>query len=168
MGVRTLARGKTRVAVLTVKPANLAAPTLAELNAGFNATALIPSALWKWGAGDPNTVNDSDLEKTYDQEVPVSDTFDLGFGLYRKYLAGGGVDATDDALFTACKVRGATLYMYARKTDKLATAAWASGDEIYLGGAVVIGTPKDQGTDGYLKYEIPLFADTLYSFISAV
>jgi hypothetical protein len=166
MGVKTLARSKTRVSVLTVKPANIASPTTTELNAGTYATPLIPASLWKWGAGDPTTVTDTDLEKAYDQEVPVADSYDLAFGLYRKYLSGGGIDATDDALFTAAKLRGTTLYIYARKTDKLATAAWASADEIYCGGSVVTGTPKDLGTDGYLKYEIPLYPDTLYNFIA--
>jgi hypothetical protein len=166
MGVPVLSTGHYRVSVLTVKPSNIGAPTTTELNAGFYASPFIPKSTFQWGAGDPSTVEDTDLEKQFDQTVPVSDTYDLGFGLYRRYLGGGGIDATDDAIFQACKVRGTTLYIYVRHTDKLSTAAWASTDEIYLGGQVVTGTPKDLGTDGYIKYEIPLYAADLRNFIA--
>ena len=42
-----------------------------------------------------------------------------------------------DALFTATKTKGSSLYIYQRKTGKLETAAWASADEIVLGGLVI-------------------------------
>jgi hypothetical protein len=161
-----LSDGRTRVSVLSVKPANVGAPTVAELTAGIYASPWIPKSVWKWSAGDPNTVNDTDLEKAFDVEVPTTDTYDLGFGAYRDFLPGGGFDSTGDALFQLVKVKGTTIYVYARKTDKLSTTAWATGDEIYLGGAVVTGTPK-ASPDGYIKYEVPLYPSDLRSFIAA-
>ena len=55
--------------------------------------------------------------------------------IFRYFNAGTGVaDPTEDSLFTAMKVKGTTLWIYPRKTGKLETAAWATGDEIFLGG----------------------------------
>lgn len=163
--MRMLSAGRSRVSVLTVKPSNIAAPTTAELNAGIYASPFIPKSMWTWSAGDPSTENDTDIEKTFDADVPVSDTYDLNMGVYRGFLAGGGFDSTEDALFQACKVRGTTLYIYVRKTDKLSTAAWATADEIYLGGSVITGTPKASDT-AYIKYEVPLFPQDMRSFIA--
>jgi hypothetical protein len=83
----------------------------------------------------------------------------------RLALHPGGFDSTEDALFQACKVRGTTLYIYVRKTDKLSTAAWATADEIYLGGSVITGTPKASDT-AYIKYEVPLFPQDMRAFIA--
>ena len=167
MSVKMLSDGRRRVTVCTVKPANIGAPTLAELNAGIYASPFIPKSTFTWSAGDPNTVNDTDLEKAFDVEVPTTDTYDLGFGAYRDFLPGGGFDSAGDALFQAVKVKGTTIYVYVRWTDKLSTAAWATGDEIYLGGAVVTGTPKAV-SEGYIKYAVPLFPSDLRTFIAAV
>lgn len=166
MSVRVLADGHTRVTVCTVKPAIVGAPTAAELTAGIYASPFIPKSTFSWAAGDPNTVTDSDLEKPFDVSVPTTDTYDLGFGAYRQYNGAlTGFDATDDALFQAVKVKGTTLYVYARRTQKLSTVAWTSGDEIFLGGAVLTGTPKALA-EGYHKYAVPLFPVDMYSFIT--
>ncbi|HET7398995.1 MAG TPA: hypothetical protein VFJ94_10780 [Intrasporangium sp.] len=165
--MRMLSTGHVKVAILTTKPANIAAPTVLELNGGIaNAADFIPKSLWKWGAGDPKTVSDPALSANFEAEVPTEDTYDLGLGVYRGYTAAGAVDATEDALFAATKLRGTTLYIYARKTGKLSTDIWAAADEIYLGGAVVTGTPKEV-SEGWIKYEVPIFAQTMFNFIAA-
>lgn len=168
--MRMLSNGHARVAVLTTKPTNLAAPTVLELNGGVTGTAnaadFIPKSLWKWGAGDPKTVSDPALSATFEAEVPTEDTYDLALGVYRGYTAAGAVDATEDALFAATKVRGTTLWVYARWTAKLSTDAWAATDEIYLGGAVITGTAKPL-SEGWIKYEVPLYPQTMFNFIAA-
>lgn len=161
--MRMLAKGHTKVAVLTVKPANLASPTVTELAAGIDASPHIPSSMWNWTVGDPTTETDTPLSSDADQEVPIADTYQLSFGVYREYAAAGGADPTEDALFEAVKARGATLWIYARKTDKLSTAAWAASDEFYLGGEVITSTPKDV-EGGYIKFEVPLFPVNMTKF----
>lgn len=162
--MRMLSSGRSRVAVLTDEPADVAVPTVAELNAGIYASPFIPKSVWRWSAGDPTTVDDSDIEKAFTVETPVNDTYDLNFGIYRGINAGGtAFDSTEDALFQAAQVRGTTLYIYVRKTWKLSTTAWAAADEIYLGGAVTTGTPKALD-EGYIKYEVPLYPQDMYNF----
>ena len=167
MAVRMLDSGRSRVSILTTKPSNIGAPTTTELNAGFYASPFIPKSSWTWAASDPNTVTDTDIEKTFDQEVPTTDQYDLKLGIYRDFLAGGGFDTAgaNELCFQALKVKGTTVYIYVRKTDKLSTAAWASTDEIYLGGAVMTGTPKAL-SEGNIKYEIPLFPVDIRAFIA--
>lgn len=163
--MRMLSRGRTKVAVLTTKPANPAAPTATELNAGINASPFIPSSMWNWTVGDPTTEDDTPLSSEADQEVPVADTYDLSFGVYRGFAAAGGFDATEDALFQAVKERGTTLWIYARKTDKLESETWEAADEIYLGGEVTTSSPKDV-EGGYIKAEVPLFPVNMHKFIT--
>jgi len=162
--MRMLSKGRTKVAVLTTKPADPAAPTVTELKAGIEASCKIPSSLWRWSAGDPTTETDSPLCVESDNEVPVADTYDTGFGVYREFAEGGASDPLEDALFEATKVRGTTLWIYARKTGKLSLADWAADDEIYLGGEVLTGTPKDV-EGGYIKYDVPIFAQRMHNFI---
>lgn len=164
--MRMLSAGRTKVAVLTTKPANIAAPTVTELAAGIDAAPKIPSSMWNWSVGDPNTEDDTPLSQASANEVPIENTFDLSFGVYREFDPAGGFDATDDALFEAVKEFGTTLYIYARKSDKLSTEAWAAADEIYLGGTVTTSTPKNVD-GGYIKYEVPLYPQEMYTFIAA-
>jgi hypothetical protein len=162
--MRMLSKGRTKVAVLTTKPADPAKPTVTELDAGIEASCKIPSSMWTWRAGDPTTETDSPLCVESDNEVPVADKYDTGFGVYREFAAEGGFDPLEDALFEAVRVRGTTLWVYARKTDKLSKEAWAADDEIYLGGELLTGTPKNV-EGGFIKFEVPLFAQNMHNFI---
>lgn len=162
--MRMLSKGRTKVAVLTVKPANVANPTVSELNAGIpNAADFIPSALWTFRAGDPSTEDDSPLSKQFTAQVPNEATYDLNMGVYRGFAANGDFDPTEDALFQATRVMGTTLWVYARKSGKLSSAAWANGDEFYLGGEVMTSNPKEVDT-GNIKYEVPLFPQDMFEF----
>jgi hypothetical protein len=164
--MRMLSKGRTKVAVLTTKPADPAKPTVTELEAGIEASCKIPSSMWTFSAGDPTTETDSPLCVESDNEVPVADTYDTSFGVYREFAADGGFDPLEDALFEATKVRGTTLWIYARKTDKLSKDAWEADDEIYLGGELITGTPKNV-EGGFIKFEVPLFAQNMHNFIKA-
>jgi hypothetical protein len=162
--MRMLSKGRTKVAVLTTAPVDPAAPTVAELTAGIDAADFIPSSMWTWTAGDPNTVDDTPLSSPGASETPDEATYDLNFGVYRGFAALGGFDATEDALFQAVKVMGTTLWIYARKTDKMSTEAWEAADEIFLGGEVQTSSPKNVD-EGNVKYDIALFPQRMYEFI---
>ncbi len=162
--MRMLSKGRTKVAFLTVKPVDVANPTVAELNGGIpNAADFIPSSLWTWRAGDPSTEDDTPLSRQFTAQVPNEATYDLSAGVYRGFAANGSYDPVEDALFEAMKVMGTTLWGYARKTGKLSTEDWADGDEFYLGGEVMTSNPKEVDT-GMIKFEVPLYAQDMYEF----
>lgn len=159
---RMLSAGRTKVTLLTTAPANVGLPTVTELNAGIDISDLIPRSNFRWAAGDPNTETDSPISAEFDAEVPVAKTYDLGFGLYRQFLTAGGFDT--EAAFDAVKEMGGTVYVYARRMDKLSGAAWAATDEIYLGGEVTSGGAKSVD-GGYQKYEVNFYPVDMYDFI---
>lgn len=167
-GVKTLADGHIKLAVLTSAPANPAAPTTTELNAGIDASAKVLISDFTWGASDSDKVAERALTDINNVNAIAASNFSAGLSIWRYFNASTGVaDPTDDALWTAVKTKGSTLYIYARQTGKLATAAWASADEIYLGGSVITDNPQlPSDMDGFIKRRIPLEPQQMYPNIS--
>ena len=167
MAVRMLADDKIKFTILTSSPADPAAPTAAELNAGIDASLKISKDGFKWSAADSDKINEPPLGSATNSAVPGMGNYDLGFTVWRQFDGvSGGIDAAADTVFNAVKVKNTTLWCYARKTDKLATAVWATSDEIMLGADIVTDTPKTTNVTGYIRYEIPIMCQTAYPFIS--
>lgn len=166
MGVRMLSAGRMKVTLLTTKPADPAAPTAAELNAGIQICRNIPAGEFTFGAADSETVDSTSLCSETKSETFGQGNYELTFGLWRKFLAAGGFDSTDDAAFEAVKEKGATLYIYARFTDKKAAEEWKGGDEIFLGAEFVTDTPKPMSAvEGFIGYAIPTKVQDAWPFI---
>lgn len=166
-GVKTLADGRIKVAVLTAAPANAASPTTTELNAGIDAAARILSSDFVWGAVDSDKVNEKSLVDINNVNALGPSNFSTAMTIFRYFNSGTGVaDPTDDALFTAVKVKGTNLWIYVRRTGKLATAAWASADEISLGGNVITDLTQETDAGGYLKKRVPMEPQTMYPNIA--
>jgi len=166
-GVRTLAAGRIKVAVLTAAPANAAAPTTTELNAGIDASAKILASDFLWGATDSDKVAERSLADMNNVNALDASNFTTAMTIFRYFNAGTGVaDPTDDALFTAVKVKGTNLWIYVRRIGKAATAAWASTDEIRLGGNVITDLPQETDAGGYLKVRVPMEPQTMYPNIA--
>jgi hypothetical protein len=155
---KSLADGHVKVAVLTTSPANIAAPTTAELNAGIDASCRILSSDFAFGWADSDKVAEKALCDINNANAIAASNFTAGMTIWRYFNAGTGVaDPTEDSLWTAVKVKGTTLYIYARETGKLSTAAWASADELVAGGSFVVDNaqpPSDRA--GFIKRRIPL------------
>ncbi len=166
---KSLADGHTKLAVLTTAPANPAAPTVAELNAGINAACNILASDFTFGATDSDKVAEKALCDINNTNAMGPSNFTAGFTVFRFFNASTGApDTVPDALFTAVKVKGTTLYLYARKTGKLESAAWAATDEIYLGASVITDTPQaPSDLGGYIKYRVPMEVQSAYPFIAA-
>lgn len=163
MGVRVLAEGRTKLTILTTKPVNPAAPTAAELNAGIDASCKVSRDGFNWSPTDSDTVDDQELCSTTKAVAPGADNANLGFDVYRYYLDAGGIDPATDTLFAAVKTKGTTLWGYRRDSDKLGTAAWASGDPITLGAEFWVDWPQYDGAPtGWQKVRIVCHANSLY------
>ena len=165
---KSLAEGHIKVAILTVSPANPAAPTAAELNAGIDASGRILASDFTWSATDSDKVQEKALSDLNNVNALAASNYSAGITIWRYFNAGTGApDPVEDALFTACKTKGTTLWIYARETGKLATAAWASTDELYLGGEVLTDTPQRPGdVGGYIKRRVPLEMQKAYPNIA--
>lgn len=166
---KSLADGHIKLAILTTAPANPAAPLVAELNAGINAAARVLSSDFLWSPTDSDKVAEKALADINNVNALAASNFQAGMTIFRFFNAGTGVaEPTEDSLFTATRVKGTTLWIYARKTGKLETAAWASADEIYLGGSVITDLPQEpQDLGGYIKKRIPMEPQQMYPNIAA-
>ena len=163
---RVLADGKTKFTVLTTKPANPAAPTAAELNAGIDLSLDVLSSDFTFGAVDSDKVAEKPLGATGNANAIGASNYQIGFTLWRKFLTAGGFDTANESGWAALKVKGATLWAYARQTDKAATAAWTSSDEIYLGAEFTNDTPQRTDGTGFIKYRVPGEVQNGYPFIA--
>lgn len=166
MGVRMLAAGRTKVTLLTAKPADPESPTATELNAGIQICQNIPAGEFTFGATDSETIDTTSLCSENKSEVFGQGNFQLSFGLWRRFLDAGGFDTTDDAAFAAVMEKGTTVWVYARLTDKKATENWAADDEIFLGAEAVTDTPTPMSaTEGFIGYRVPTRIQLAWPFI---
>lgn len=166
MGTRLLADGKTKFTVCTTKPANPAAPTAAELNAGIHLSDHVLTSDFTFGAVASDKVAEKPLGSSGNANAIGASNYQAGFTLWRKFATGGGFDATDEAGWSALKVKGTTVWAYARQTDKEAAAAWAAADEIYLGAEFTTDTPQRTDGTGFIKYRIDTEVQKGYPFIA--
>lgn len=165
--MRVLADGRTKFVLLTTAPVDPAAPTATELNAGIDLSFKVLQDNFVFGATDSDKVAEKALGDINNSNALAASNFQCGFTLWRQFdAAGTGFDAAEDAGFEAVKVKGATIWLYARKTEKLASVAFAASDELYLGMEAVNDEPQDQTGGGFIKYRIPCEPQDAYPFIT--
>jgi hypothetical protein len=164
---RVLADGHIKFTILTTAPANPAAPTITELNAGLDLSCKVLTEGFSWGATDSDKVAEKALCDIANANSLGASNYALGFTIFRYYLVAGGVDTTADAGFAAVKVKGTTLWGYTRKSSKFATDAWAAADEIPLGAEFAVDSLQDPGGGGWIKYRVPCENQRAYPWIAA-
>jgi hypothetical protein len=167
--VRVLAAEHTKFTILTAAPADPAAPTAAELNAGIDVSCKVFADDFKWTASDSDTVGERALcERTASEGVGLAN-YDLGFTYWRYFdETTGAPDPTEDALHTAVKDAGTELYGYVRRTGKAYSDAWAAADEIALGGSFTVGSAPQFVADdgGFTKYRVQCLKGAMQDFIA--
>ena len=101
-GVKTLADGRIALVALTTKPANLSAPTPAEIAAGKHLECQIMKSDYKLGSTGSSTISEQEMCKKGDGNAPGPASFEGSLTVFR-YLdpatgkpAAGGEDDLDD------------------------------------------------------------------------
>lgn len=163
---KTLAQGRSRVAVLTAAPTVPGLPTVTQLNGGIGTTTGVSCNIaaddFVFGATDSDRVADRALCDGANAEALGASNYQAGLSVYRYYDAAGLIAGSEDILYTAMKTKGTQLWIYHRQTGKLSTAAFAIGDELF-GALVITDTPQRvQDSAGYIKVRIPLLIQTAY------
>lgn len=154
---KSLADGHVKLTILTTEPANPAAPTAAELNAGIDFSCAVLASDFTWSATDSDKVNEKPLCTENNANAIAADNFQAGLTLFRMFdSTTGAVDETEDVAFQTVKAKGTTVWGYVRENGKLATADWATGDEIALGLEVQTDNPQRMPAGGYIKRRIPM------------
>lgn len=162
---RVLADGKTKFTILTTAPVNPAAPTATELNAGIDLSCDILTSDFTWTATDSDKIAEKALCDKGNSNAIGAGNYSAGVTLWRKYATAGGPDEAAETGWAALLEKGSEVYGYARESDKDSTEAWASGDEIYLGGLVATDTPQRTDGTGFIKRRVPMEPQRMYDNI---
>lgn len=164
---RSLADGRTKFTLLTAKPANPAAPTAAELNGGIDASCAVLAADFNFGSAASDKLNEAALCTDSNAQTSTRSNYVAEFTLFRYFDEDGEADPAEDDAFQAVKVKGTTLWAYARRTAKKSSEAWADGDEIYHGAEISTDNPmppSDQG--GWIKWRQSADTQVGYPFVA--
>lgn len=155
---KSLADGHKKLTILTAEPADPAAPTAAELNAGIDVSCEVLASDFVWTAGDSDKFAEAALCETSNANSLGRDNFSAGLTFFRAFdAATGAVEVSEESGYQALKEKGTTVWGYLRENGKLATAVWATGDEIDLGLKVLSDRPQmPSNGGGYIKRRIPL------------
>jgi len=151
---RSLAEAKTKFTILTTAPADPAAPTVAELEAGMDASCRVLLSDFTFGADASETIEEKALCTQGSAQTLGSSNHSASFTLFRYFKAGTAEAETTagaDDIFQAIKTKGTQVWLYSRKGDKLATDAWEAGDEIYCAIQGIMDVPQQTEIDGYIK-----------------
>lgn len=155
---KSLADGHTKVALLSTKPADPKAPTLAELNAGIDASCRISSSDYNVAFAASETVDEKELcvEGAAVAFGPSNATIE--FTPFRYFTDMGQPEPTEeaevgDSVFQATKVKGTRLWIYQRETSKKSTDPWAAEDECE-GFEFLTDNPQQVDRTGYIKKRI--------------
>lgn len=163
--MKVAADGKKKFTMLLTKPAKRI-PTAAELNAGidFSCSVLDSDANFTSTASD--RFNEKPACVKGNSQALGASNFDTALTFIREYKtqANGGpdVEGTDEA-YQAVRVKGTTVWIYLRETDKDSGELWADGDEIHLGGEVTSDTPMRVNNDGNIKRRIEFLPQDMIS-----
>jgi hypothetical protein len=164
---KVLADGKTKFTIVTTAPADPAAPTATELNAGIDLSCDILTSDFTWTATASETVDEKALCATGNSVSYGASNHDTGITLWRKFdKETGASEVAEEAGWVALQEKGSTVWGYARETAKDSTEDWAAGDEIYLGGEVVTDTPAKVDGTGHIKRRIPMGPQRMYDNIT--
>lgn len=155
--MKVAADGKKKFTLLLAKPAaTTGIPTATELNAGQDISCAVLDSDANWTNAASDRFNEKAACQKGNSQALGASNYDTALTFLREYLeAGGGADTTaDDMGYQAVKVKGTTVWIYLRETDKDSTEDWAAGDEIHLGGEVVTEAPMRVNNDGNIKRRV--------------
>lgn len=155
---KSLADGHIKLTLLTEKPDNPAAPTLAELAAGIDIECSILASDLTWSVADSDKVAEKAACDLSNANALGPSNYQAGLTFFRYFdEVTKNADLLEDIGFQAVKAKGTTVWGYARETAKESTEPWAADDEIYLGLEVLTDSPqKPQNAGGYIKRRVPM------------
>lgn len=162
--MKTSADGKKKWTMLLTKPAG-PVPTVEELNAGDDFSCVVLESDIAWSPTASDRFNEKvSCQKGNSQALGASN-HETALTFIREWLTTGlGADITGlDKAYQAVRVKGTTVWIYLRETDKDSPEPWATGDEIFLGGEVVSDSPTRPGNDGNIKRRVEFLPQNMIS-----
>ena len=152
---KTLADARTRLAILTTKPANVAAPTVAELNAGIDASCRILKSDYRLSPTASDTIADSDLCSDGNAVAFGASNYEGSVTPFWYLDAAGKTIVGEDMVYQAMKTKGTRLWLVEREGPKY-TTAWTIADVVEVYEVITDHPQKPSDRGGYIKRVVPL------------
>ena len=152
---KVLADGRIKLVALTTAPANPAAPTVAELNAGIDISCKVMHSDYSLGPTDSDTMDEKELCALGNGVVLGSSNYAGSITIFRYLDEAGTPDAAEDVAWDLFKEKGAVIWLYEREGQKY-TEGFAVGD-VVDGFEFTTDWPKPPSSrTGYIKRGITL------------
>ena len=152
---KTLADARTRLAILTTKPTNLAAIPVAALTAGIDASCKILKSDYRLSPTASDTVPDTELCSEGNAVTYGASNYEGSVTPFW-YLDEDGVsELTEDTVYQALKEKGTQLWFVEREGPRY-DKAWAVGDKYEVYEVVTDNPQKPSDRAGYIKRVVPL------------
>lgn len=162
--VRSLSAGHIKFVILSTRPVDPKNPTIAELQAGIDASCRVKGSNFKYGPTDSEKVDSDVLCEDIKSQSYGQSNYQLQYSPYRYFdpdtdqaETGTGADIAD-AVFQLVKEKGTQLYYYVRRTSKKSKEDFSAGDEVvYLAGQNDWPQPADG--DGYIAVDVTVLVN---------
>ena len=156
----SLADGRIKLSIMSTKPADPYAPTVAELTSGIDAAMRVLSSDFKLGPVASDTVDEKPVGAEGNKKVLTTSNFEANLTPFRYFDATGKAETgaggeIGDAVFQALKVKGSRVWVAKRFTSKKSTDAWAASDEVEVY-ELVTDNAADAEATGYIKKHVPV------------
>lgn len=154
---KSLADGHQKLTILTTPAANPLAPTAIELNAGVDISAAVLASDFAWGATASDSVQEQVLIDATNAAAYGASNWQASVTLMRFFDSSTSqVSTAGDVAYQTLKTQGTQVWGYLRENGKLATAAWATGDDAVALRVITDNAQRPSNGGGFIKRTIPL------------
>lgn len=154
---KSLADGRTKLVLLSAKPADPESPTVAELTAGEDISCAVLSSAYSFGAADSDKVAEKPLCVEGNVNAIGASNWVADVTLFRYFdEATSQTSIAEDAAYQALKEKGTVVWLAERESAKKSTEAFVAADETTVIEVLTDNPQKPSDQGGYLKRRIPL------------
>ena len=158
---KTLADARTRISIMTVKPAKPRAATVAELTAGIDASCRVLKDDYRMSATASDTVPDAELCSEGNAVTFGASNYEGSITPFWYLDDTGKPVALEDVVYQALKKKGTMVWIAEREGPRY-DDAWVLGDNYELYEVVTDNPQKPSTRGGYIKRTIPLGVQRAY------
>lgn len=152
---KTLADARTRVAILTVAPADLDSIPVATLNAAIDASCRLLKSDYRLSATASDTVDDTELCSEGNAVTFGASNYEGSVTPFWYLDSAGQMVDVDNPVWLALKEKGSELWFVEREGPKY-DVAWAAGDDYEVYRVITDNPQKPADRTGYIKRVVPL------------
>ena len=158
---KTLADARTRLTILTTKPANPRSITLSELTAGIDASCKILKSDYRLSPTASDTVPEAELCAEGNAVTFGASNYEGSISPFLYLDDTGKSDIKEDVVYQALREKGTRVWLVEREGPRYDTP-WAAADVVDVYEVITDNPQKPGDRAGYIKRIIPLGIQNAY------